>query len=88
MESVPEFFVSRGHTNHESQFLMKFQASFNKTKILDELLGLGSEPLPNVFMAVPTIYVNLIDEIQNRNLDKVRVFSRFCRPVIQNSLDG
>ena len=56
---------------------MKFQASFNKTKILDELLGLGSEPLPNVFMAVPTIYVNLIDEIQNRNLDKVRVFSSF-----------
>ena len=44
---------------------------------MNELLGLGSEPLPNVFMAVPTIYVNLIDEIQNRNLDKVRVFSRF-----------
>ena len=44
---------------------------------MDELLGLGSEPLPNVFMAVPTIYVNLIDEIQNRNLEKVRVFHRF-----------
>ena len=23
-------------------------------------------------MAVPTVYVNLIDEIENRNLDKVR----------------
>lgn len=45
--------------------------SFNKSEILNELLGLGSHPSPNVFMAVPTIYVNLIDEIQNRNLDKV-----------------
>ena len=27
-------------------------------------------------MAVPTIYVNLIEEIQNRNLDTARVYTQ------------
>ena len=38
----------------------------------------GEEPYPNIFMAVPTVYVKLIEElknqsIQNINLDHMRL---------------
>ena len=44
------------------------KSDFCSAEILDELLGKDSGPKPNVFMAVPTIYVKLIDEIKKRNM--------------------
>ena len=47
------------------------EASFDAAKVLDELLGdkvIG--PRANVFMAVPTIYVKLIEEAKRRGLSE------------------
>ena len=43
---------------------------FNAGKILSELNHINiTGPKPNVFMAVPTIYVKLIEEIKNHNIE-------------------
>ena len=48
---------------------VKMEEQFNAAKVLDELLGVKvNGPRANVFMAVPTIYVKLIEEAKRRNL--------------------
>ena len=50
---------------------VKMEEQFNATKVLDELLGVKvNGPRANVFMAVPTIYVKLIEEAKRQNLTK------------------
>lgn len=50
---------------------VKMESTFNATRVLDELLGIKvNGPQANVFMAVPTIYVKLLEEAKRRNLTK------------------
>jgi len=50
---------------------VKMESTFNAACVLDELLGINvNGPKTNVFMAVPTIYVKLLEEAKRRNLTK------------------